>query len=379
MTFSSEGHFNVFSNKINLWLGISVNSSYPIELQVANTQSQLFLPAQASQMSNLSNCAPQSQYLQLQVQGTSSSQVALSQLSFAPAADTQTALREQTSEKCFVKGNPVDNNEVSLESLKRLFVADESCVSQSGDEEVGSVGMRTKKPKLEIKFEDPNLEVCLSQNVSVSKPSNNVTGSSTSNYPIKVEDCEHKMRRFENNYNSSSCTCGQSSQNYLDVQNLPKQFGPTPFPCIPQLTKPAFDIKQENDAPFSANTSSASIFDSSYLRSDHTCNTSAIYHDSLESFDPPTITQSDIARALQEYSSNQRDKQRRIPAMDPIEDALVSTITHIANREKNSVLDLSDEELCLKIARRLNSSSFSKVLRRIESIIVPSYELEYQQ
>lgn len=383
MTFASEGHFNLFSNKINSWLGVSVNSSYPIELQVANTQSQLLLPAQAPSQTpsqpqtqtekhicSLSVCASQIQFLQLKVQATSSSQAALSQLKFAPTAEPKG--------NNFSKESLEKSVEESVDGVvgARLS-ADETCDGGLSN------GKRGEKPRLRLQFEDQN------SNVSPSKLSKSLpqepSGSGNS-ITVKVEEFEPDLRYTHEQVHNENQLNFHNFQNF-NSQNIGySNFGPSfPSNVFPPantyLTETSFTESSQHASggPFDANTSNASVFNLSRPSNDHTLNTTASFDENNEQHNLPAITQNDIARALQDYSSNSKSKKRKLMAVDTIEDALISTIKQITNREQNSIVELSDEKLCLKIARKLNSSSFAKVLHRIESIIVPSYELEYQE
>lgn len=353
MTFSSEGHFNMFCNRITLWLGALVNSAYPIELQVADSQKAPAL----LQVPDL--CV--SSFSQLQKVDT--------QLQNAAHNATTAALETPMSTQGMCSQLLVHED---------LMTSGKSVVTKVFEDkegqktpEIGDTTILTQKlvPTLENKLQAAN-------------------------------ECDHGS----NAANQTNYALTEMSSKPLGHPSLEVYGAATPFPALNSERK-EIQVKLEEPDPsyifgnnyvapgfnhafphirYLPETSfNTSLFDSVH-NYDLTTDTAVSFPEIKQAprSQPPTITQEDIAGALEGLtsgSSRTKEKRRKKVSSDPIEDALVSTVKKLVRQERNSVDEMNDEQLCLRIARKLKSLSFASVLRRMEAVVVPSFNDEARQ
>lgn len=98
----------------------------------------------------------------------------------------------------------------------------------------------------------------------------------------------------------------------------------------------------------------------------------------------PTILLKDITEALKAIPLHRISKPKAKSSKkshlkrDPkgMEDALENVLNNILETRDDLFLHLQDSELCLKIARKLKSKTFTKLLGRVESLLELDFDLE---
>lgn len=341
MTFASEGHFNMFCNKVSQWLGISVNSSYSLELQVANSQAvavpkavsdPVFPSVLNSQVAN--SQVPDSQVPKREL---TNSQISNSSIGFSQ----QLTFRLQPSQNValdtpFTQMQSSQAPEMENGSLTR--VSKTADVPNVVHDETGKIVLHTRKSGEDNKRVYPNPSTRTSQPFHQWNNYSYDSGNSVCNGRVKIEEPD--------------------TADYLGPENETfRRF-----------------LDQVNVSGDHSTSHSTSLFDTSRHINSSTYDHSGNYGPN-DKMVVPTITENDLLFALDRIPEKKRHKKiRHHRSADPIEDALLQTIQYVASQQLDSVLDLSDEQLCLKISRRLQSSSFARVLSRLETVIVPSFE-----
>lgn len=403
----------MFCNKITLWLGVPVKSSYPIDLKVSDSQMTSFV---AMQTTALSCFASQGLLTQLQ------------QKPLQPMVVSSAPKEIRTNSQ--VSSQMIDPSEVSSTS-NRLAVGDISCVKPTPASDIAEVQILlqfgetvTTDPPVSVR----GLESQLLGHVQVSDTQNRIDPRLYSQNNVHLN---HFCSRSFDSFNRYQCSHenGEKRENrdywekreFKEIQETGENEGnfsrnvkiKSEFPnnglCYSQSSKSSFpknyknpeikkcynhaeqtksytDIKFGNprpNHPYSPEPSigNSGVFDS--IDHNHTNITSCTLDDDprkMTNAIVPVITQDDITSALeQDVFSQPRAEHRHSTKSSPVEDALIDTIKHIASTEKNQVLDLTDEQLCLKIARRLKTASFVSVLHRVESLIVPGFDNVHQK
>lgn len=302
MTFVSEGHYNLFCNKLSQWLGMPINSKYPIELQVSDSQTGF----------NQAICSSQSQSSQVQFSQFQSSQLQFSQ-PFRSGSQV-------------VHVNSKDDSPISTQYQT-------SQMSAVGDK----IGSHVKRESW-----DGRNEV-----IRVSQPKTNA------------------------NYGESSVAPDDSVYTHNPRVKQEPIFGEPSFAHINCDFQVAL-----SQAETLINTT---YFDSSIQHGSHNLTVDTDVTEQNEKTRHTIVTQKEIDDVLtgNKSSRNLKSRKRKNKELDPLEDALVQTVSQVSRRGLDCVVDLSDEQLCLKIARKLSSKSFLLVLKRVEAVIAPEFD-EYR-
>lgn len=326
----------MFCNKVSQWLGISVISPYSLELQAANSQ-VVIVPG----------AAPASQSLNSQVPN---SQVSISSIGFSQSQTVQT----QPSQNALSRDTPFTQIQLSQVPNPGACVVPNRLFVDS------SAGARSEISGAKI----DNAETGSKQLFGGKSLADDTRLLS---YPqIGIHEQGTRRENFDI-YNGNSV---------YNVKTTTKE--PSPVEYLRPENKDTFRrfLSHINTSGDNDTSCSTSLFDTSRPLGFDTSSDSAAHYIPLEeklSF--PTITENDLLFALDKVPEKKKLKRARHHYIaDPVEDALMQTIQSVASQQVNSVLDLSDEQLCLKISRRLHSTSFARVLSRIESVIVPSFE-----
>lgn len=330
VTFASQGHFNMFCNKVSLWLGVPVNSAYPLELQVADSQT-VAQPSQApSQV--VQRSAVSSQASQQPTQTVESSQL--------------TSVCTQTMQVCTKMLRGHSESGQALESVREV----------------------ESKQEPDSQIQAPTLQIQRIQAADCGgSASFDVGPHLRSNYRNDYEQAAPAPQLSNDNVHvktEPSDSFSQYDNAYLSLLDQASAFEATNQTSVIDSTQSFLGL-EHNQKHYYANQSGCSVENGD-------SGAGAALNEA-----PPTISENDIARALgRDRKSRKRSRKKLDRTQDPVEDALMQTVHNIASLRTGSVLDLSDEQLCLQIARRLKSKSFKKLLRRVESVIVPSFETE---
>ncbi|RKP29015.1 hypothetical protein METBISCDRAFT_24618 [Metschnikowia bicuspidata] len=337
----------MFCNKVSLWLGVPVNSAYSLELQVADSQAV----AQRSQIvSQVAQVAQPSQASSQVVQRSAVSSQASRQPTQTVESSQLTPVCTQTMQVCTKMLRGHSESGQALESVREV----ES--KQEPDTQIQAPALQIQRIQAadcggSASFDvGPRLRSNYRNDYEQAAPAPQL---SNDNVHVKTEPSD-SFSHYENAY--------------LSLLDQASAFEATNQTSVIDSTQSFLGL-EHNQMHYDANQSGCSV-ENGAEKGDS--GAGAALNEA-----PPTITENDIACALgRDRKSRKRCREKLDRAQDPLEDALMQTVHNIASLRTGSVLDLSDEQLCLQIARRLKSTSFKKLLRRVESVIVPSFETE---
>lgn len=276
ITFASEAHYNFFSNKIQQWIGISLQSGTHI-------------------------------YADLQKSEVVTEQQALSN-------DTQNLASTSTK-------------------LSQIASPD---MSQPFTQEVSS----------------QRIPFLLSQSLSVQEP---VKTSVVAAPPVADHEGSHQKRIELEHKSMDETSLYENYRNYLDASRIPTSYnGDTSI------------LSQSTDL-FSNNTQ----YNTYLIPGQFPPTTDSTITPSVCA--KPSINRQDIKDLVKALPFNtarkKQSKSSRSKKSNSMDRILEKTLAHILKEKKKSFLTMDDEELAINVARKLQSQSFLKLLKRVEHLI----------
>ncbi|OBA19388.1 hypothetical protein METBIDRAFT_13678 [Metschnikowia bicuspidata var. bicuspidata NRRL YB-4993] len=316
VTFSSEGNFNMFANKINQWLGLNVVASYEApDLQLANSQ-QATLGTPYSQKE------------------TSLSQTIL-------------ALNEQIPDQGSQRTG-------SQYGGSHMF-GSHMCASQNAISDVTSSQIAHSQDNMSqfAPFQE------LSQQLDVSQLSPLGKHGGSKHFPFsqnnKLEEASHNLDAV---LLLLSAAAKENTSNIL----------------------PQYDTSVLSQSTQIWNDSRANVFQYPTASANNTCFTQTTIDQDLtqtnESSDfRQAAPRGGLTQNLKEipFNPNERKKNTSHSSSSKTKrgmtELLEATIARILEEKKENYVDLSDEELSLKLCRRFKSRTFLMLLKRVENLL----------
>ncbi|GEQ70297.1 hypothetical protein JCM33374_g3973 [Metschnikowia sp. JCM 33374] len=296
ITFTSEGNFNMFTNKINQWLGLSVVANYDgPDSQLANSQ-------------------------------TATQGVSLSQTQTAPSSEVASGPKiEQYSQVC-------GSQPLGSQMFGSRLIGSQSAVS---DVPTSQVSCSQDKPSQFVPILD------LSQQSDTAQTS------------------------YQRNYNDLNQF--PQSQMRINPQNPPHNLD-----ALSMLLNAATN---DTTRSFSQYDTSA-LSQSTQIWNENPKGTILQYPavSSNNTFNKNVTTGPELTQSLREIPFNPSSKRKKTHSSrsrkkNGRDGVLEETIARILEEKQAGYLDLNDEDLSLKICRKLKSKSFLALLKRVEKLL----------
>lgn len=339
LTFESEGHYNIFVNKIRQWLGVDVEKAAapPSQIVPHYTSSQAVGSSQARGSQVL---VPQAEIGSSQAavlsQVVGSSQVAgLSQAAIltqlgAPSQIVQSS-QLQVANSQDVTGQHTVSQVLPLQ--QNANVVNLSCLTPATSlQPTGVFGQNVlQKP--------PKLNAAIFENLG-----QNLTAPPNTLQTLQGND----TLTYQSFFNPVSLLAGAAEMVEENTSGLPQE---------------ATDFLNSTQVGFN------STLQTSLLSGQYQVKT-------MPKEEKPTITGEDIYKALNGIPIGTKSKGRRLRRIrsrtlnnEKIQAAMSKIIEDVACSKDDSLSNLSDEKLALKVSRILKTKSFARLLKRVETLL----------
>lgn len=368
LTFESEGNFNMFANKVRQWLGISVQEACLAD-STANSQLGAFQTAPQSSSQPLS-CRQTHQHPGSQLHLTGPTLVSIISRS-QPLTEGQFSVLDQPTASLMSQQLAKSSGQNMTQNMTRNMTQNIPLSRY-----LSRTGPMTRSLSQSL-FNSQHFEPMTQSTAVSSQPSQS---TSTSNQKATEHSqsilASHLLAEFSEALNptmieqNTEVELSQHPQPLREILSYPRYTDPF------SLLLGAAQIADDNETQY---TQQDTMFQSTQIEFNDT-QTSIISPELLfsksanDANTSRAITEEEIKDAMadntmQSSKKRSRRKNRMSVKGSKFEAKIAGAIKEVINADDDSIHDLSDNQLALKLCRVMKSRSFLRLVKRVDALL----------